>query len=326
MSKLTYSLKWLEVFELVARNGSVRQTAQALNLSVSTTSHHLQRLEASVGVALLDHAQRPMVLTPAGEVFLTYVEDALRVLRQGEVAAVSGVLKAVQRLRLAMVDDFDAEIAPELARFLADTMPNCRFVHATRPSHDILASLRDRSIDVGIMTRPQFDEPGLIEYPILRDPFVVALPRTSDLTADDLLSGKSGMPFLRYSDHQMIGAMIEAQLRRLRISLPNRLEFENNQSVMGLVASGNGWTITTPTNYQRARRFHEDTRLLPFPDKAFARYISLFTGPEYAKVTAVMISDKIKELAATFAVDPVLSRDPWLEDSFKLQTAPAQLQ
>jgi DNA-binding transcriptional LysR family regulator len=39
-------------------------------LSISTVSHHLRSLEAQLGVTLLNHARRPMTLTPVGAVFL----------------------------------------------------------------------------------------------------------------------------------------------------------------------------------------------------------------------------------------------------------------
>mgnify|MGYP001385135846 CR=1 FL=1 len=40
------SLKWLEVFHLVACHGSVQAAAREAGLSISTVSHHLRSLEA----------------------------------------------------------------------------------------------------------------------------------------------------------------------------------------------------------------------------------------------------------------------------------------
>ena len=76
------SLKWLEVFQRTATLGSVRAVAKETGLSISTVSHHLRSLETKLGVNLLDHKRRPMVLTPAGREFLKYIEQALMLIRR----------------------------------------------------------------------------------------------------------------------------------------------------------------------------------------------------------------------------------------------------
>lgn len=316
------SLKGLEVFQLAARTGSVQGVADEIGLSVSTVSHHLRGVETTLGVSLLDHSRRPMRLTPAGAGFLRHVDEALRLLRRGEVEAQSGVLNETRRLALGLIEDFDAEIAPELARVLAGAMPDCAFRHFTRPSHEILALLRGRDIDIGVATRPQFDQPDLVEYPLLRDPFVLAVPAAQDRPPEDYLTGASGLPLLRYAKSQIIGAQIDAHLRRVRADLPNRFEFESNQSLMGLIAENGGWAITTPLNYIRARRFHGRIVLLPFPGKGFSRHLSVFANDIHAEAVTASVVGSLRQLIAARSITPAVQQMPWLRDIFTL--APAQ--
>ena len=318
MKRTQLSLKWLEVYQLAARNGSVQSVADETGLSVSTVSHHIRSLERTLGVNLLDHAKRPMTMTPAGVVFLRYIDEALRLLRKAEVEAKSGVLSETRNLALALVEDFDSEIAPELARILTASMPNCSFRHFTRPSHEILTLLRSQDVDMGIATRPQFEQQDLVEYPLVRDPFVLAVPASKNILPEDLIAGRDKLPLLRYSQNQILGAMVETQLRRLRVSLPNKFEFESNQSLLGLVAEGDGWAITTPMNYIRARRFHHQINLLPFPGKGFARYLSLFATEIHARDVALTISQTIQRLIQTRAIEPSVERMPWLRNLFHL--------
>lgn len=313
------SLKWLEIFELAARSGSIQAVAEEVGLSVSTVSHHLRSLESRLGVSLMDHNRRPMVLTPAGGVFLRHVEDALRLIRKAEVEAVSGNLIEARTLRLGMVEDFDSEIAPELARLLATGMRNCEFTHYTRPSHEILHLLRKRQIDVGIATRPTDDVSDLIEYPLVRDPFVLVTPVTDDMSPEDCMAGKSALPFLRYSQDQIMGRLIEAQLRRSKVRLPKRFEVESNQLIMGLVADASGWAVTTPTHYIRARRFHSQIALHRFPGKSFARTLSVFTTEEYAQGVARMIATTMRHLIQLRSIEPTVALHPWLGETFNLQ-------
>ena len=92
MKKSQLSLKWLEVFRQVARSGSVQAAADETGLSVSTASHHLKTLEATLGAALFDHGRRPMRVTPTGAVFLRQIDEALRLLARAEAEAQSGIL------------------------------------------------------------------------------------------------------------------------------------------------------------------------------------------------------------------------------------------
>ena len=153
MSK-SLSLRWLEVFQLIAKSGSIQKVASETDLSISTVSNHLRSLENALGIELVDHGRRPMGLTPAGEVFARYVREGLTVLKRGEAEIRTGNWQHATDLRLALIDDFDNQIAPDLVRFLAQALPRCNFRHFTRPSHEILAKLQEHKLDVGVATRP----------------------------------------------------------------------------------------------------------------------------------------------------------------------------
>jgi len=325
MNRSNLSMRWLEIFQLVAKSGSVQAVASETGLSVSTVSHHLRSLEKALGVSLLNHARRPMVLTPSGAIFLKYVEDGLRLIRQGETEMTSGNLAEALDLRLGIVDDFDSEVAPALAQFLARAMPKCTFQHHTRPSHDIIRLLYENKIDVGVATRPFNDISGLIEFPLLRDPFVVVVPADTRFSAENLLAGTAKLPFLRYSQNQIIGTAIEAHLRRIRVTLPNRFELESNHAIIGMVADNSGWAITTPASYMRARRFHSRVSLLPFPGKGFTRTLSLFTTEVYPEAMADMIASTLRRLIARHFVDPIANSYAWLSSDFRLLERPEPL-
>ncbi|WP_298917651.1 LysR family transcriptional regulator [uncultured Roseobacter sp.] len=318
MHRSNLNIKSLEIFRETARAGHIQTVAKDSGLSIGTVSHHLKRLEETLGVRLLDHGRRPMVLTAEGVAFLGYVDEALALLRKAESEALSGRLSDVRSLRLALIEDFDSQIAPELAALLAKVMPACAFSHLTRPSHEILSLLHSRSVDIGIATVPLAEPEGLVARPLLRDPFVLALPADVALDARACLSGQNTLPFLRYSDEQIIGAQISAHLRRLRIDLPKRFQFESNQSLMGMIADGMGWAITTPTNYIRAARFRDRIDLVPFPGKAFARHIALFSQSDFAQETCALIGDSMRQLIGQHMVDPAVENLPWLAGKFAL--------
>ena len=209
-------------------------------------------------------------------------------------------------------------MAPDLAQFLARALPKCTFRHFTRPSHEIFQMLFEQRLDAGVATHPMSDVSGLVEYPLVRDPFVVVVPAGQGLDPETLMRAEAPLPLLRYASNQIIGGLIEAQLRRLRVRLPNRFELESNQSIMGMVAAGSGWAITTAASYGRARRFHERVELHAFPGRGFNRTQSLFTTELFPANIATLIAETLRRLIGVHFIDPVTQRHPVLTEGFRL--------
>ena len=316
------SLKWLELFQTCARKGSLQSAALETGLSISTVSHHLKSLEEHLGVALFDHSRRPMVLTPKGHVFLRNIDDALQTIRKAQAEASAGNLAEASFLRIGSIEDFDSDVAPALAVHLSKRMPDCDFLFQTAASRDILTSLRDRKLDLGITVSPPERLRDLNERPLLRDPFTVVLPASGAPDVSEILQGKADLPFLQYTSDLIIAQQIEAQLARLGLTIPRKFACDNNQTLMAMVASGAGWTISTPLLFARARRFHKDLALHPFPSKSFGRRLSLVWTPDCARSVLQEIDAKLRAQISLDLIDPMLERAAWLSDHFTLIDEP----
>ncbi|WP_420859891.1 LysR family transcriptional regulator [Marivivens marinus] len=322
MERSPLSLKWLEAFQAVARHGTLSDGAQGLGVSVSTVSHHLTCLEQALGTPLLDHAKRPMRLTPAGETLLRRVDEAMWLLRMGVSDLWSGDLASVVRLlRIAHLEDFDTDVAPALVQHLSAAMPRCDFSMLSRPSHEVVELLETEQVDVGIAAAMDRESPGLIEEPILRDPFILVTPRSLPGPAPDLtaLQGQAdALPLLRYSRKQQIGRRIEAQLRRLGARFPQRMEFESTHAILAMVAAGRGWTITTALTFARAQRYHGDLCAAPFPGRAFSRTIALICREDLPAPIRTLIETGLRGAVQRQVIDQTVARYPWLAGRFEM--------
>ncbi len=312
------SLKWLELFQICAQKGSLQAAAKETGLTISTVSHHLRNLEDHLGVELFNHTRRPMVLTPKGRVFLRNIDDALHLIRKAKAEASAGSITEASYLRFGTIEDFDSDIIPELAVYLFANMPACDFMYHTDSSHAIIDMLRDRQLDLGISTTPSERMRDLQDRPLLRDPFVIVLPAVSDKSLQDTVEGRTKLPFLRYTNNLIIARQIESQLRRMGISSSHRFECSNNQTLMSMVSSGAGWTITTPLLYSRAKRFQSKLCMHPFPGKSFARTLALVATPDCSRSVIELVDAKTRSLINDRIISPLRDDIPWLADSFKL--------
>lgn len=312
------SLKWLKLFQICAHKGSLQAAAEETGLTVSTISHHLRSLEDHLGVELFNHSRRPMVLTPRGVVFLRNIDGALHAIRKAEAEASAGTLSEASYLRIGSIEDFDSDIIPELAVFLTEQMPRCDFLFQSDSSAAIIEQLRDRQLDLGITASPDERLRDLQDLPLLRDPFVVVLRVGEERPLEDIVKGRTKLPFLRFASTLIISRQIESQLRRLGWTTAHRFECSNNQTLMAMVAAGAGWTITTPLHFARAQRFQSRLRMHPFPGKSFARTLSILSTPDCARSIVELVNVRMRSLIAERAIDTFRDSAPWLRDRFTL--------
>ena len=308
------SLKGLEVFEALARTGSVADAAEITGLSAPAASQQLRNLDAALGVQLVDHTRRPMVLTPAGRTFLARVEMALNALRLGQRDLSSLDLSEISSLRLGVIEDFENEVLPELVPQLATTMRNCAFSLQSGASHDLAEQVARRDLDIAICAAVRETPERTLTYPLLNDPYILALPKGRSATGgfDEL----ADLAFLRRDPNQVMGQQIEAYLDRHKITLPKKFELSSNQSISALVASGKGWTVTTPLSLLRAARFSNEIDAFPLPIGAMSRQIVLYATDDWTGDIPKQIAANFRDLIERHFTQSARHEMPWLGESF----------
>lgn len=311
------TLRGLEVFETLARTGSVAVTADRLGLSAPAVSQQLRNLSQALGVELVDHSRRPMVLTPAGRLFLGRAEQALQALRVGQRGLAMLDLADLSELSLGVIEDFENEVTPQLAADLADAMTQCAFRLVTGASHALHGQIARRDLDIAICAAGHPDPPGSLIHPLIEDPYILAVPTGVDVSGG--LSALSGRTFLRRDPDQVMGQQIERYIAGAGLSLPQRFEMDSNQSISALVAGGTGWTITTPLSLLRAGRFAGGIDAHPLPGAPMSRRIVLYATDDWTGPIPAQIADRARDLIEEHFAGPGRARMPWLGDSFRVQ-------
>ncbi|MES0864621.1 LysR family transcriptional regulator [Ruegeria sp. SCPT10] len=314
------TLRGLEVFEALARTGSVAQAAEITGLSQPSVSQQLRNLEKALGTDLVDHGRRPMRLTQAGRSFLTRAQAVLAELQMAQSELTVMDLGHLTTLSIGLIDDFDNDLTPRLATLLADSLTRSKFKLITLPSLDLFAELEAQRLHLAVSAHSGEVLEGVIEYPLVQDPFILVAPAG----AGDAQTVVQDLPFLRYAREQLISRQIEGHLARQQIDYEERFEIGSHLALMAMVARGLGWAITTPLGYMRAARFHDDMQAHPCPFGAFARTISLFTRTDWSDQVPQEVAGMMRRLMQSQIIDPATAKLPWLSDQLKVLDDPSK--
>lgn len=318
MLKKGVTLRGIEVFEALAQNGSVAQTALVTGLSQPAVSQQMRNLEAAIGAELVDHGRRPMRLTLAGQMFLRRATSALSELRQAQSEVTVMDLAHLEELSLGIIDDFDDDLTPRLATILADSMAGCRFRMITDGSNELAQAMTMKELHMAISADTGMASDGIVAYPMVRDPFIIVAPAQLTHTAAQLISEETSLPFLRYANEQLISKQITSHLDVAGITLGSRFEIGSHLALMSMVARGIGWAITTPLGYMRAARFQDQMQVLALPLPEATRHISLFASTEWSGPVPRDIATTMRRLMQAHMIGPATSALPWLAEHFYL--------
>jgi len=312
------TLRGLEVFESLAGTGSVAQTAEVTGLSQPAVSQQLRNLEKALGTDLVDHGRRPMQITPAGRNFLARTEVVLSELRRAQSELTVMDLTHLSTLSIGLIDDFDNDLTPRLVTVLADSLTKCRFKLITAPSLEISEAMAARQLHIAVAASTGELHDGVVEYPLVRDPFILVVPKGIARDSAAIMEVLRDVPLLRYAREQLISRQIEAYLARHNMVFEERFEIGSHLALMAMVARKVGWAVTTPLGYMRAARFHDEIDAFALPIAPFARTISLFSGADWADRVPRDVAQTMRRLVQSQMIDPAVARLPWLAGQLRV--------
>jgi DNA-binding transcriptional LysR family regulator len=132
----------------VARHGSIRKAAEALNVASSALNRQILDLEADLGSALFERLPRGVRLTSAGEVFLAYTRQAISELKavESQVEQLRGLVRG--QVGVAAVESVAGELLPSAITQFQSTHPNVRFNVRIGAPEDLVAVLVADQVDL----------------------------------------------------------------------------------------------------------------------------------------------------------------------------------
>jgi DNA-binding transcriptional LysR family regulator len=144
----------LTYVDAVARHGSIRKAADALNVASSALNRQILDLELDLGSALFERLPRGVRLTAAGEVFLAYTRQAISELKavESQVEQLRGLVRG--QVGVAAVESVAGELLPSAITQFQAAHPNVRFNVRIGVPDELIAALISDQVDLVLTHYP----------------------------------------------------------------------------------------------------------------------------------------------------------------------------
>ncbi|MGE5583178.1 MAG: LysR substrate-binding domain-containing protein [Bacillota bacterium] len=230
-------LNQLRTFFMVATLRSFSKAAAELHLTQPAVTLQIKHLETEFGQLLLERYGRSLALTPAGEMFLTYVQQILNLTEQalenvGQYSTIRG------RITIAAGTTNTIFRLPGILQEYRRRYPQVEIRIRNGDSEMITKLVHEKAVDLGLVTTIGNSADKLKTVPLFEDRIWLIAPydyppqiTIGELETESLILFRTGSGFRRFLEEQF----------RLNNFLPKVvMEMESIEAIIRLVYSGLG--------------------------------------------------------------------------------------
>jgi DNA-binding transcriptional LysR family regulator len=245
----------VQAFVVIAELGGFNKAARELHITQTALTRRLQKLEAYLGLKLLDRTTRRVELTAVGRDFLPQARGIVHEM----TAAVERLKDMSQHSRgnftLACIPSMSSHILPRVIRRYAELYPDNRIRLLDGDTNEVRSAVLGGQAELGIAVQGE-KHPDLVETVLFSDPltFICRTPHP--------LQDRKTVTWADMRDAELIGVssfmatrvFMDYQLARRGIRLHGHYEVQHHATALNLVAAGVGSAILPSSTFQEGDR------------------------------------------------------------------------
>ncbi|UQZ36246.1 LysR family transcriptional regulator [Paenibacillus sp. PK3_47] len=178
--------KAIKTFQTIIRTGSFNRAAEELNYAQSTVTMQIQKLEADVGVPLLERG-KTISLTEAGRFFYEQSNFLLKDMERLQDSLTEYAAGTAGKVRLGATDPTASYRLPVLLQKFMNLFPKMAISVDIAGTAALTERLLRGELDMILCSPPEFNK-ELHYEPLFTEEFVLILPDGHPLTAEPLLT------------------------------------------------------------------------------------------------------------------------------------------
>jgi LysR family hydrogen peroxide-inducible transcriptional activator len=281
-------LKDLRYLVALADTRHFGRAAAACHVSQPTLSAQLRKLEAYLGVQLIERQPRHVTLTEAGiavaaqaRQIITSSDDIVRL-----ALALRDPLSG--RLRLATLPTIGPYLLPRIMAPLRKALPRLELMLHEFQTATMLERVRDGAVDLGILALP-VPLAGCESRPLYDEPFMLAVPEGHRLAGrrQAAVSDLRDDPLLLLEDGHCLRDQALAACARARTRERDDFRATSIETLRQMVAAGAGVTLLPALACRGAYGNAAGMRVLPLSRPTPARRIGAIWRQGTARAAAI---------------------------------------
>jgi DNA-binding transcriptional LysR family regulator len=242
------TLTQLQAFLAAVRYGSFSAAARDLNISQPAISDLVRRLEEELGAALFTRGPRKLVLTAAGDELLPYAEQTVMAAEGGALAVKSLNTLEGGTATFGLLRNADYYLLSNLAREFHSKHPKVKIRLVGQNSAETAEAVLAGDIEAGLIVLPVVLD-GLKAVRLVRDEIVHVSRDPEVLKAGSTtIEAFAQRPLVlydaRYAHRDPTRRQVTERAETAGLTLTARIEVEQVESALALVADGIGDTFT----------------------------------------------------------------------------------
>ena len=242
----------LEIFHAVVQEGGVIRAATKLNRVQSNVTTRIKQLEQRLGRPLFRKQGRGLVLSPEGELLLSYAQRLFRLADEAENELRSGQPMGVLRIG-SLESTAGSRLAPILSRYHR-LHPAVVVELATGTTGALVQRVGNFELEAAFVSEP-FTAPALQSMKVFEEELVLITAKggplvrcPADLAGLTLIAFANGCSYRKRLEEWMSGAAV----------MPARtLEFSSYQAMIACVAAGTGFALVPRSLLVAVKAAHE---------------------------------------------------------------------
>jgi len=234
----TIDLDSLEIFRTVVQEGGVIRAAAKLNRVQSNVTTRIKQLEERLGKQLFRRQGRALVLSPEGELLLSYAQRLFRIADEAEHELRSG--KPMGALRIGSLESTaGSRLAPILSKFHR-LYPAVVVELVTGTTGALIQRVSNFELEAAFVSEP-FTAPGLHAARVFDEELVLITGR--DMPPVTRAAQLAGLTLIAFMNGCSYRKRMEEWLGAASVMPARTLEFASYQAMIACVAAGTGYAL-----------------------------------------------------------------------------------
>lgn len=235
----------LEVFNIVAEEGSFSRAAEKLLLTQPAVSQHVRDLESGLGARLFKRSSRGVILTPAGELLQNYSRCILRMVVEAESAVANLGQRAYGPLALGATPGVGVYLLPRWLQSFQQRFPEVSSHLHTGTTTELSAGVTEGRLDLAFVEGEISAGPPLSVLALREIELYVVVGEGHPWWEREEISlaELSRQPFIARPQGSQTRAWTDQLFARQGIAPQMVAEFDNPEAIKRAVAGGMGISI-----------------------------------------------------------------------------------